>query len=192
MGSAGKEGSFQMSKKISYAAFLRGINVGGHALVKAAELMQAFAAMGFENVRTLLASGNVLFDSGQADKKAIAEKIRSGLKHGLRKDVGVAVRSRQDLEILRAADPFKGIDVQPSIRLYVTFLGEKSGPCALELPYSTSSGGVRILRVTATEVFSFVDLSRGKGTPEAMSIIEKEFGVNVTTRNWHTVLKALK
>jgi hypothetical protein len=37
-----------------------------------------------------------------------------------------------------------------------------------------------------------VDLARGKGTSEAMNSIEKEFGANVTTRNWHTVLKALQ
>ena len=91
-----------------------------------ADLKLAFEEMGFENVRTLLASGNVIFDSGQADNKAIAEKIGSGLKLLLNKEVSVAVRSRRDLEKMRAADPFKGIDMQPGIRLYVTFLGEAS------------------------------------------------------------------
>ena len=180
-----------MDKKISYVAFLRAINVGGHALVKMADLKRAFEEMGFENVSTLLASGNVIFDSGQADKRAIAEKIGSGLKNLLQKDVGVAVRSQQDLAELQAADPFKGIEMKPSIRLYVTFLGAKPGPRTLAVPYVSPSGGFRILRATATEVFSAVDLAGGKGTPEAMAIIEKEFGANVTTRNWHTVLKAL-
>jgi uncharacterized protein (DUF1697 family) len=182
----------KVNEYIRYVAFLRGINVGGHALVKMADLKKAFAEMGFANVRTLLASGNVLFDSGQADKKVIAEKIGDGLRKLLRKDVGVALRSRDDLETLRLADPFKGIEVTPDIRLYVTFRGERAGPRSISIPYATPQGELRILRATPTEVFSVLDLAKGKGTPEAMAIIEKEFGASVTTRNWNTVLKALR
>ncbi|HEX7502268.1 MAG TPA: DUF1697 domain-containing protein [Acidobacteriota bacterium] len=180
-----------MKKNIRYVAFLRGINVGGHALIKMADLKKAFAEMGFKNVRTLLASGNVLFDSGQTDKKMIAEKMGAGLRKLLKKEVGVALRSRDDLETLRSTDPFNGIEVTPGIRLYVTFRCERSGPCAISIPYATPQGEMRILRATPTEVFSVLDLAGGKGTPEAMSIIEKEFGTNVTTRNWNTILKAL-
>lgn len=46
----------------SYVAFLRGINVGGHAVIRMSELQRAFEGLGFENVRTVLASGNVIFD----------------------------------------------------------------------------------------------------------------------------------
>ena len=81
-----------MNKNIRYVAFLRGINVGGHALIKMADLKKAFAEMGFANVHTLLASGNVLFETGPAERKAIAGKIGSGLKQLLKKDVGVALR----------------------------------------------------------------------------------------------------
>ena len=154
-----------VKKQIRCVAFLRGINVGGKTLVKMADLKLAFEEMGFENVRTLLASGNVIFDSGQADKKAIAEKIGSGLKHLLHKEVGVAVRSRQDLEKMRAADPFKGIDMKPGIRLYVTFLGAGSGPRARALPHATPSGEFRILRATATEVSASLTWPGGRGRP---------------------------
>ncbi len=177
---------------IPYVAFLRGINVGGHALVKMADLKKTFVAMGFKNVRTLLASGNVLFESGRADAKAVAGEIAAGLKKSSEKDFGVAVRSRRDLEKLRSADPFEGIAVTPSIRLYVTFLGASFKPHTLAIPFSTPQGEFRILRVTPTEAFSVLDLAKGKGTPEAMSRIEKEFGSDVTTRNWNTVLKALR
>jgi uncharacterized protein (DUF1697 family) len=174
-----------------YVAFLRGINVGGRGLVKMADLKKAFVDMGFRNVRTLLASGNVLFESAAADPQAVAGEIAAGLKKSLNKDIGVAVRSRHELERIQAADPFRGIAVTPSIRLYVTFLG--AGPAArrLSLPYSSPQGEFRLLRATPTEVFSVVDLARGKGTPELMSAIEKEFGADVTTRSWSTVLKTL-
>ncbi len=181
-----------MNKNIRYIAFLRGINVGGRALVKMADLKKAFEEMGFGYVRTLLASGNVLFESGPMARKAIAEKIGSGLKRLFKKDVGVALRGLADLEKIRSSEPFRGVAVTPSRRLYVTFLAEKSRPRAISLPYASPRGELRILRATPTEVFSVVDLAGGKGTPEAMAMIEKEFGANVTTRNWNTVLKVLK
>ncbi len=175
-----------------YVAFLRGINVGGHASIKMADLQAAFAGMGFRDVRTVLASGNVIFTSERSDQKALAREIGSGLKKLLKKDVGVVVRSQYDLEKLQSADPFKGIEVTPSIRLYVTFLSEKTQPRTIGIPYSTPEGEFRILQATCGEVFSVVDLAKGKGTTEAMAIIEKEFGANVTTRNWNTILKALQ
>jgi uncharacterized protein (DUF1697 family) len=57
-----------------YVAFLRGINVGRHALIKNTDLKKAFEKLGVENVRTLLASGNVVFESDRTDKKPSAEK----------------------------------------------------------------------------------------------------------------------
>src|SRR5690606_6046012 len=60
-----------------YAAFLRGVNLGKRT-VKSAELKAAFEALGYENVKTLLASGNVLFDANGT--KGLKEKIEAGLK----------------------------------------------------------------------------------------------------------------
>ena len=60
-----------------YAAFLRGVNLGKRT-VKSAELKAAFEALGFENVKTLLASGNVLFDTKPS--KSLKGKIEAGLK----------------------------------------------------------------------------------------------------------------
>ena len=51
------------STSIKYAAFLRGINVGGHKTVPMEGLKKTFASLGFQNVKTLLASGNILFDA---------------------------------------------------------------------------------------------------------------------------------
>ena len=48
---------------IKYAAFLRGINVGGHTIIKMGELRKVFESLGFWNVKTVLASGNVLFEA---------------------------------------------------------------------------------------------------------------------------------
>lgn len=88
--------------------------------------------------------------------------------------------------------PFEGIEVTPDIRMYVTFFSKKAQPGTITVPYTSPQKGFTILNATSTEVFSIVDLSRGKGTPELMNYLEKEYGSNLTTRSWGTVLKLLK
>ena len=176
--------------RIAYIAFLRGINVGGHGVVKMAELRNAFEAMGFASVRTLLASGNVIFETERKDRKALTREIESRLA-AFKKDIRVVLRGLEDIRALQESDPFKGIKVTPSVRLYVTFLSEKAESPAITIPYATPQKEFRILRASRTEVFSVLDLSKGKGTPDVMNVLEKEFGSNNTTRNWNTVLKAL-
>lgn len=180
-----------MENIFCYVAFLRGINVGGNTAIKMADLKAAFEKIGFRDVRTVLASGNVIFSTISKDPKMLAKEIETGLKKTFGKDIGVIVRSSDDLKKLQSSDPFKGIKVTPSTRLYVTFLSEKPRPRTIGIPYSTPEGEFRILQATCGEVFRVVDLLKGKGTPEAMLILEREFGSRLTTRNWNTVLKVL-
>lgn len=174
-----------------YVAFLRGINVGGHAPIKMSDLKAAFEKMGFSDVKTVLASGNVIFAAKADELALLVEKIVNGLRKALAMEIGVIVRSLDDLWRLRSEQPFAGIKVTPQIRLYVTFLSENAKTPALAIPYAAPGMEFHILKATASEVFSVVDLEKGMGTPEAMSILEKEFGSNLTTRNWNTVLKVL-
>jgi uncharacterized protein (DUF1697 family) len=67
-----------------YAAFLRGINVGGRKPVKMEDLRKAFAALGFQNVKTMLASGNVLFDTVVPRADALVKSIEEILRGGFR------------------------------------------------------------------------------------------------------------
>jgi uncharacterized protein (DUF1697 family) len=175
-----------------FVAFLRGINVGGQGLVRMDDLKKAFAAMGLKGVRTVLASGNVVFESERSDGRRLAAAIAAGLRQAFARAFGVIVRGWDELEALRSADPFKGIVMTPGARLYVTFLPDRAKRPALALPHVAANGGLRILRATATEVFSVVDRGRGAGTPELMALLEREFGAGLTTRNWDTVLKVLR
>lgn len=174
-----------------YVAFLRGINVGGHASIKMSDLKAAFERMGFRDVRTVLASGNVIFETVKKEPALLARELEAGLKKAHELDVNAIVRSLDDLKKLQSSDPFKGIEATPGIRYYVTFLSEGAKSPAIKIPYAAPHKGMRILHATATEVFSIVDLEKGMGTTEAMAILEKEFGSKLTTRNWNTVLKVL-
>ena len=170
-----------------YVAFLRGINVGGNALIKMADLAKAFASLGFTNVRTVLASGNVVFEASDT-KAASAPVIEGKLEKAFGKKVGVILRSAEEMQRMLKTDPFKGIAVTPETRRYVTFL---SAPPAskLKLPYRSPEEDFRILRLSGGALFSVLQLSPARGTTGYMSILEKAYGKAITTRNWNTVGK---
>ena len=174
-----------------YVAFLRGINVGGNVLIKMDDLKKSFAALGFKNVKTILASGNVLFESDKADEPALIAKIAGKLKALMKRDIGVQVRAIEEIQKLADRNPFKKIKVTPETKFYISFLPEKSAN-KLKIPYTSPEKDFRIIEVTNREICSVVDLNLGRGTVEAMAILEKEFGKNITTRNWNTVGKILK
>jgi uncharacterized protein (DUF1697 family) len=174
-----------------FVALLRGINVGGNKMVKMDDLKKWFAALGFKNVKTILASGNVLFESADDDEEALAKKIAAKLKAESGHDVGIQVRSIEEIQKLADRNPFKKIKVTPETRLYITFLPEKP-KSKLKIPYVSPEKDFKIIEVTNREICSVVDLNLGRGTVEAMGILEKEFGKNITTRNWNTIGKMLK
>ncbi len=176
---------------IHYATFLRGINVSGKTRIKMADLKDVFGSMGFKNVRTVLSSGNVVFDFEDENEQFLTEKIESGLKKVFNLDIAVILREIDHLKKLQSMKPFEGIEVTPDIRMYVTFFSKKTQPRTITVPYTSPEKGFTILYTNSMEVFSIVDLSRGKGTPELMNFLEKEYGSNLTTRSWGTVLKLL-
>lgn len=103
--------------KQTYIALLRGINVGGHHKVPMAELRSLLERLGFENVSTLLNSGNVVFQTteneGSKLEKLLVQKI--GQEFGF--EVPVMVRRREEIEELMSKKPFKAIETHKDIRL---------------------------------------------------------------------------
>jgi uncharacterized protein (DUF1697 family) len=174
---------------MKFVAFLRGINVGGHQVIKMDGLKKTFETMGFENVKTLLASGNVLFETSEKES-TLSQKIEDTLQKQYGYFIAVIVRSNPELQALVDADPFHNIPVTKETRLYVTFLYEKN-TSKLSVPYETQDGNFKILHATDKEVCSVLIVTPDRGTPALMSILEKEYCKNITTRNWNTVKKAI-
>ena len=92
-----------------YAALLRAINVGGRN-VKMTELCALFERARLSNVQSLIASGNVLFDSRAADAAALERRIEGALREGLGYDVATFVRSSSELDAVVAHQPFDSAD----------------------------------------------------------------------------------
>jgi uncharacterized protein (DUF1697 family) len=104
-----------------YAALLRAINVGGHT-VKMKELCAMFEAMKLANVRSVIASGNVLFEARSPDAAALETRIETALRKALGYDVETFLRTPEELEALAAHDPFSATDpVLDGHRVHVLF-----------------------------------------------------------------------
>lgn len=173
-----------------YAAFLRGINVGGNNIIRMGDVRTALAAAGCAEVATILASGNVVFSSPDAEEAAARERVERTLEAACGKRIRALVRPVEHLRDLVARDPFAAIPVTPDTRLYVTFLPQPR-TTALTIPYRTPGGELTLLELSDTELLSVLVLGNGPGTVDVMSLIEKEFGGDVTTRSWNTVLKVV-
>jgi len=175
---------------VPYAAFLRGINVGGHKPIKMDVLRAAFVGMGFQKVNTVLVSGNVLFESRAEKAEAIAAKLGEGLKKVFGHEIGVMVRPVAELRKLAARNPFKDVKLTPQTRLYVTFLSEKPTP-GQKASLQAAGKELKFLRVTDGEVCSGIEISPQRHTTDLMDQLEKELSRKVTTRNWNTVVRVL-
>jgi uncharacterized protein (DUF1697 family) len=168
-------------------ALLRGINNVGRKKIRMAALKAVFESMGFENVRTVLASGNVVFESPRRDPHLEAT-IAHGLEKALGFRVAVILRKVRELRAMAASDPFRGVPAGPGAMFYVTFLPTRRPP-GTRLRPSSRAGGFRIVRVEPREVYSVVRPSRGERTPDLMRYLDRTLGAAGTTRNWRTVLK---
>ncbi|MEJ8755541.1 DUF1697 domain-containing protein [Pontibacter sp. H259] len=178
-----------MSLKNRYVAFLRGINVGGNHKVPMAMLKQEMIALRFENVDTLLNSGNVIFDAASGTEESLEETIASKLRERFGFAVPVLVRKADTILALIQSKPFESIEVTKDIRLYVSLLKTNTTP-DIALPWTSADGSYTILEVKDKCICSVLDLAVAQ-TPKAMDALEVLYGKNLTTRNWNTIVRVV-
>lgn len=174
-----------MTKLQPFVAFLRGINVGGNPLVSMSNLKQEFEDLGFTNIKTVLNSGNVVFETSPEPIETLVSKIEEGLKQVFGFEIKVLLRTGDEIQNLIKQEPFKNTVVTPDTRLNVTFLPEGIQAAA----FKSSDDNFQIVLATDQEICWSVNLSLGHGTPEVMKAFEKQFGNQITTRTWNTLLK---
>ena len=166
-----------------YAAFLRGVSP---ANAKMAELRKAFEAAGFTEVSSLRSSGNLVFSAPVAQVAALERRAEVAVASRLGKVFPVLIRPIETLRAIVSSDPYAGLPEDAGAKRVVTFLRSKPRiPPALPIEHH----GVRIARMAGGEVFS--DYRPNPRGPVFMSLIEKTFGPDVTTRTWETVVKVV-
>jgi len=164
-----------------YVAFLRGVSPMN---AKMPELKRCFEQAGFGNVKTVLASGNVVFDSRAGSELALARRIEAAMDKHLDRNFYTIVRSVDALRELIESDPYKAYRLSADAKRIVTFLRQPRKPVPT-LPAEVE--GARILAVDGSEIFTaYVPQP---GNPAFMRLIEKTFGAEITTRTWDTVKK---
>lgn len=164
-----------------YAAFLRGVSPMNLSMPA---LKGALEAAGFEHVKTLLSSGNAVFDASAKTGASVERACEAAMTKALGRSFPTIVRPIDALQALLEADPYASFRLAAGSKRVVTFIrGTPKGK--LELPIERD--GARILLHNGSEVFSaYVPSPKG---PVFMTLIEKTFGKDVTTRTWDTIRK---
>jgi len=154
---------------------------------KMSDLKRAFEAAGFTDVKTVLASGNVVFDARSAEATSLERKAEAAMTQRLGRTFLTIIRPVATLRELLASDPYRAFRLPPAAKRIVTFL-RKRPPSTLALPVEFA--GARILAVKGRDVFSaYVRNPKG---PVFMTLLEKTFGKEATTRTWDTVAKVAR
>ena len=172
---------------MKYAAFLRGINVSGQKLIKMEELSSIFESAGFKNVKTYLASGNVVFDAAQKSETAVSKKLKTTLHSALGYEVDVMLRTLDELHALVALDPFQKVKSKGAKR-YLTFLAEPPVKVP-KLPLISAKKNVEVIRIIDRDAFSLVTTIPNGDYPNPF--LEKLLKISATTRNWNTIEKII-
>ena len=170
-----------------YVAFLRGINVGGNKLIKMDALADVFRSAGFRNVKTYIASGNVIFDTRASGRDALAKKIERKLLEAFGHEITAVLVPLSELESLVAKNPFKRIKNGRDVMLFVTLLGKPVSPPKEQIESITDKLEVDEVRDRATFPVARRKATGWFGFPN--NFIEKVFRVPATTRNWSTLEK---
>ena len=102
----------------TYAALLRAVNVGGTGKLPMSELRAMCESVGFSNVRTYIASGNVVFES-KLSEKSVKAKLERALESYAGKPVGVLVRTGAELAVVLAKNPFSSAAPNRTVAIFL-------------------------------------------------------------------------
>ena len=175
-----------------YFAFLRAINVGRGRTVKMDILRRVFEELGFSRVETIIASGNVVFETNRASAASLEKKIERGLVKAVGFEVETFVRTGDELAAIAALEPFPPAKRDAAAELNVIFLKAPPGEATARRVrlISTESDEFRVQgrevywlrRRKAPGLYSTADLEKaldGPFTARAMKTIQKMAATDV-------------
>jgi uncharacterized protein (DUF1697 family) len=168
-----------------YIAFLRAINVGGH-VVKMDQLRHLFEGLGFSNVETLIASGNLIFDSKSRTAQTLEKKIEDYLEEALGYKVATFIRSPSDLAALVQYKPFVESELNAEGNtLYIGFLGKRPSDEGIRGVLALTTA-VDDFHVHEREVYWLRRRTVGESNFSG-ALLERALRMQATFRNLNTV-----
>jgi len=157
-------------------ALLRAVNVGGTGKLPMADLKAIAEELGFQNVRTYIASGNLLFDTG-LDEATVKSKLEKRLEDYAGKPLGVMVRTAEEMAQAVSGNPFAS---ESGNRVVAIFLDQAPPKSAL-----TEHKGLNDERIALGSREIYVHYPSGQGTSRLLIPAAKAG----TARNMNTVAK---
>jgi uncharacterized protein (DUF1697 family) len=177
-----------MARNRPQILLLRGINLGSHKRVAMPDLRALLADAGFEDVRTYVASGNVVLTSGMgADKLASRSEKLIAERFGF--EVDVIVRSRDELAEVVRLNPLADLADNPK-RYQVSFLDSEPDPKAVEEIAAAAAPAEKLVAI-GRELYAWHPDGVGRSKMWT-KLAGKTLGVRATARNWTTVTTLLE
>jgi uncharacterized protein (DUF1697 family) len=174
---------------MKYAAFLRGINVGGKNKIKMEALREVFNTLGFQNVKTYINSGNVVFETDKTVDKKLAEAIEKAIEKEFSLKIKVIVRTFDEIKEIVKNNPFDR-QFENDKDLHVFFIDEELTAEKREQLISNNNEN-EIYAVRNREIFCLLRV-RVSDSLMGRDFISKKLKVSATARNWRTVNKILE
>jgi uncharacterized protein (DUF1697 family) len=173
-----------------YVAFLRAINVGGHR-VKMDRLRSLFEELGFANVETFIASGNVIFEVPEEDTRALEKRIEEHLKNSLGYAVTTFLRTPEELERIVKYRPFEEYSPESEdFRQYVAFITTAHGD-EMQVKLDTLRTATDEFHINGREIYWLRRINVGESEFSG-DVLEKVIGIPATMRNCTTLRKLVK
>jgi uncharacterized protein (DUF1697 family) len=173
----------------TYIALLRGINVGGHALVSMKELKTCFEELGFRDVSTYINSGNIIFKDSRTDTPKLVQIIEAGIKAHRKMDIRVIVKSQREMAAICKRIPPEWVTDQ-EMRTDVMFLWKEVDTPETISTIPTNPKVDRLVRAKGAVIWNVTrkDYSKSK----LPKIIGTRLYKNMTARNANTTRKLLE
>jgi uncharacterized protein (DUF1697 family) len=169
-------------------ALLRGINIGPNKRVPMPRLRELLAEHGYEDVKTYVASGNVVLTSKVSARK-LEKELEKLIEDEWGFDVAVIVRTRDELADVIEREPFGDVADNPKF-LQVSFLsGEPDAANAKRI--NEACVAPEQVVIDGREIYAWHPDGIGR-SELAKLLATKKLGVTVTARNWRTVLALLE
>ena len=169
-----------------YVAFLRAINVGGH-VVKMERLRSLIEGLGFVEVETFIASGNVIFRTGEQDIQSIEAQIAQGLEAALGYEVAIFIRTEAELAQIAAFEAFPQAQVEAATAYNIAFLHEPLDEQAKQTLMGMQTE-IDAFATHAREVYWLCQKKQSEST-FSNALLEKRLKVKSTIRGVATVQK---
>ena len=170
-----------------YIAFLRAINVGGHHTVKMDFLRRLFESLGFSNVDTFIASGNVVFEARSKNAGALAREIEERLRKALGYEVTTFIRTGAELAAIADYKPFGQSDLDGAAALNIAFLaGELDDQSSRKLMALRTD--IDDFHVHGREIY-WLCRKKQSGSKISNTVLERAVGQKATLRGANTVKK---